>query len=289
MTRPLIIAHRGASAYLPENTLEAFNLAFTQGADAIETDLVPTVDGTLILRHENNLTDTTNIADHPELAHLHQESTAYNGAPLHGWFTETLTVDQIRTLTAREHLPHLRPGSATHNDRYQIPTLDDLLTLPSIADKALILELKHEPMFRARGIHMIPMLTAALKQTPLPARTRIMIQTFTLDTALRVKEALPHIPALFIIPATPTYPVTPAEIRHLATLIDGVSIDTTHLNAPGLAETLAETGLLTYTWTSQLETPENISDPDWYTDRIAQRPHGMFTDHPDRLHAALHR
>ena len=52
---PLLIAHRGASAYRPEHTLAAYTLAIDQGADFIEPDFVATADGELIARHENAL------------------------------------------------------------------------------------------------------------------------------------------------------------------------------------------------------------------------------------------
>ena len=67
-TAPLIIAHRGASGYLPEHTLEAYALAVEQGADIIEPDLVITKDGVLVARHDRYLSTTTNIADIPEFA-----------------------------------------------------------------------------------------------------------------------------------------------------------------------------------------------------------------------------
>ncbi|NDC19510.1 MAG: glycerophosphodiester phosphodiesterase, partial [Microbacteriaceae bacterium] len=61
MSAPLVIAHRGASAYRPENTLEAFELGIQQGADGIEFDLVTTKDQELVIRHENTLSGTTNV------------------------------------------------------------------------------------------------------------------------------------------------------------------------------------------------------------------------------------
>ena len=66
--RPLIIGHRGASGYLPEHTLPGYRLAIKLGADYIEPDLVSTKDGVLIARHEPDITNTTNVADHPEFA-----------------------------------------------------------------------------------------------------------------------------------------------------------------------------------------------------------------------------
>ena len=65
---PLIIGHRGASGYLPENTLEAYQLAITQGAEAIEPDLISTKDGVLIARHDPNLATSTDVASRPEFA-----------------------------------------------------------------------------------------------------------------------------------------------------------------------------------------------------------------------------
>ena len=58
---PLVIAHRGASGYLPEHTLAAYKKAIDMGADFIEPDLVVTKDGILVARHEPNITATTNV------------------------------------------------------------------------------------------------------------------------------------------------------------------------------------------------------------------------------------
>ena len=63
--RPILIAHRGASGYLPEHTLMAYALAIAQGADFIEPDLVITKDGVLIARHGNEIGGTTDVASVP--------------------------------------------------------------------------------------------------------------------------------------------------------------------------------------------------------------------------------
>jgi glycerophosphoryl diester phosphodiesterase len=62
---PLVIAHRGASGYRPEHTRSAYELAITLGADAIEPDIVATRDGVLVLRHENEISGTTDVASRP--------------------------------------------------------------------------------------------------------------------------------------------------------------------------------------------------------------------------------
>ncbi|MBC6474502.1 MAG: hypothetical protein GDA48_18235 [Hormoscilla sp. GM102CHS1] len=96
----MIIGHRGASGYLPENTLAAFSLAIEMGADAIELDIVPTQEGELIARHENDLTHTTNISQFPEFADLLRTKSIY-GQEITGWFTEDFTLAEIKTLTVK--------------------------------------------------------------------------------------------------------------------------------------------------------------------------------------------
>jgi glycerophosphoryl diester phosphodiesterase len=72
---PIVIAHRGASGYRPEHTLAAYRLAADLGADFIEPDLVSTSDGVLVARHENEISGTTDVADHPELANRRTTKT----------------------------------------------------------------------------------------------------------------------------------------------------------------------------------------------------------------------
>ena len=60
--RPLVIGHRGAPGYRPEHTEASYRLAFALGVDAVEPDLVATRDGVLVLRHENEISGTTDVA-----------------------------------------------------------------------------------------------------------------------------------------------------------------------------------------------------------------------------------
>src|SRR3954470_20339240 len=101
MTAPIVIAHRGASGERPEHTLLSYALAIEQGADFIEPDLVPTKDGVLVARHENNIAETTDVAAHPEFA-ARKTVRTIDGAPATGWFTEDFTLAELKTLRARE-------------------------------------------------------------------------------------------------------------------------------------------------------------------------------------------
>ncbi|HEU0182926.1 MAG TPA: glycerophosphodiester phosphodiesterase family protein, partial [Agromyces mariniharenae] len=88
--RPLVIGHRGASGYRPEHTRSAYELAFALGADAVEPDIVSTRDGVLVLRHENEISGTTDVATRPEFAGK-RTTREVDGKPLTGWFTEDFT------------------------------------------------------------------------------------------------------------------------------------------------------------------------------------------------------
>ena len=84
---PIVIGHRGASGYRPEHTLAAYELAARMGADYVEPDLVSTKDGVLVARHENEISGTTDVADHPEFA-SRKTTKSIDGTPVTGWFTE---------------------------------------------------------------------------------------------------------------------------------------------------------------------------------------------------------
>ena len=101
---PSVIGHRGASGYRPENTLASYELAARLGADRIEPDIVPTRDGVLVLRHESEVTHSTDVATRSDLADL-RTTRVVDGAEVTGWFTEDLTFAELRSLRAVEPRP----------------------------------------------------------------------------------------------------------------------------------------------------------------------------------------
>src|SRR3954454_2897823 len=125
---PIVIGHRGAPAYRPEHTLVSYQLAIDMGADYIEPDLVSTKDHKLVARHEPNITDTTDVANHPEFASRRTTKTI-DGVTQTGWFTDDFTLAELRTLRAKERLPDLRPANTAFNGRYQIPTFQEVVDL----------------------------------------------------------------------------------------------------------------------------------------------------------------
>lgn len=122
---PIVIGHRGASGLRPEHTLAAYELAIAQGANFIEPDLVSTKDGVLIARHENEISGTTDVADHPEFADR-RTTKMIDGVAVTGWFTEDFTLAEIKTLRATERLTF---RDQSYNGLFEIPTLQEIIDL----------------------------------------------------------------------------------------------------------------------------------------------------------------
>ena len=164
-----LLGHRGASGYRPEHTLASYELAIQQCADYIEPDVVPTKDGRLVARHEPNITETTDVADHPEFASLKKTKSIDGGKPQEGWFTEDFTLAQLRTLRAKERLPLVRPDNTAFDGLYPIPTIEEVFDLAkhsrSCSGKPIGVapETKHPTYFRSIALPTEPKLLNALE------------------------------------------------------------------------------------------------------------------------------
>jgi glycerophosphoryl diester phosphodiesterase len=185
--KPIVIAHRGASGERPEHTLLAYRLAIAEGADFIEPDLVLTKDGHFVVRHENEIAGTTDVASRPEFAGR-KATKLIDGQSITGWFTEDFTLAEIKTLRARERLPALRPGSAMFDGQGQIPTYKDVVDLAKAESKRLgrtigtYPEMKHPSYFAALGMPMEQRLADALKAYGLDSKSApVFVQCFEVE------------------------------------------------------------------------------------------------------------
>ncbi|MBC3992142.1 glycerophosphodiester phosphodiesterase [Streptomyces sp. AC563] len=165
---PTVVAHRGASGYRPEHTLGAYQLALDMGAHVIEQDLVPTKDGHLVCRHENDITGTTDVASHPEFADRKTTKTV-DGAKLTGWFTEDFTLAELKTLRATERIPGTRRQNTLYDGRWEVPTFAEVLEWAEREGKRrgrrvwLHIETKHPTYFRDIGLALEPRLAKLLR------------------------------------------------------------------------------------------------------------------------------
>jgi len=179
---PLIIGHRGAPGYRPEHTRPSYELALAQGADAVEPDLVASRDGVLLVRHENEMSGTTDVASRPEFAHL-RVTKEIDGRELTGWFTEDFTWAELSTLRAVERLPRLRPGSAAFDGLFPVMRFTDLLSLLSEERShtaGLVVELKHASYFSSIGLPLDELLEIELSESRMgpPSPDRLVIESF---------------------------------------------------------------------------------------------------------------
>ncbi|MFZ9395340.1 MAG: glycerophosphodiester phosphodiesterase family protein [Erythrobacter sp.] len=190
----VVIAHRGASADRPEHTLAAYELAIDQGADYIEPDLVVTKDLVLVARHENELSDTTDVASREEFEDRRRDKII-DGQRLAGWFAEDFTLAELRTLRAKERLPAIRPANARFDGLYQVPTLEEIVRLVRAKEAqtgrriGLYPELKHPHfLLQEAGIDMVDLLLGELQRLGIVASDPVFIQSFEVGALQRLNQ-----------------------------------------------------------------------------------------------------
>jgi glycerophosphoryl diester phosphodiesterase len=181
-TEPKILAHRGASGYLPEETLEAYQLAIDMGADAVETDLISTKDGVLIARHDPNLAISTDVASKPEFASRKRVDWLVDGEKQTGWFAHDFTLAEIKTLGAKSTDAE-RPQQ--FNGKYKIITFQELVDLVKAQslkqgrDIAVYPETKNPTYHRDLGLPLEDKLVAIIKAAGWNSKSApIYVQSF---------------------------------------------------------------------------------------------------------------
>lgn len=312
---PILIGHRGASGYRPEHTLAAYRLAIAQGADYIEPDLVSTKDGVLVARHENEISGTTDVADHPEFADR-RATKVIDGRPVTGWFTEDFTYRELRTLRAKERLPQVRPDNTAYDGQERIPTLDQVIKLARRAGVGIYPETKHPTYFDSIGLSLEEPLVAALEKRRLDdADDPVIIQSFEVSN-LRELDTMVDVPLAQLVDAAggpadlpgTTYAsmLTPAGLREIATYADGLGANKFVVLPRGATTPTAvvadahAAGLIVHVWTLRLENQfmdarfTTGTDPNAPGDLAAEARafldagvDGIFSDHPDVVAGVL--
>ena len=190
----LVIAHRGASAERPEHTLAAYERAIDQGADYIEPDLVATKDLILVSRHENELSETTDVSSREEFESRRREKMI-DGQLVAGWFAEDFTLEELRTLRAKERIPAIRPANVAFNGLYQVPTFEEIVKLVRAkeAEKGrkigLYPELKHPTfLLEEAGIDLVDLFLRDARQLGLSAEDPIFVQSFEVGALRRLNQ-----------------------------------------------------------------------------------------------------
>lgn len=256
------------------------------GVDAVEPDVVVSKDGVLVVRHENEISGTTDVSGRAEFADRRTTKTI-DGVELTGWFTEDFTWDELATLRCRERLPKLRPSSASFDDEQPVLRLRDVLDLVRAAsleqgrEIGVVLEIKHATYFDGLGWDVAELVEAELvaagwARGELP----LTIEAFESTVLRRLRERGIRGAYVYLLEAAgrpfdmiaalgrgaPTYKdtVRPAGLDALVGVVDGISVDKRMILAPdklgrmtGPTRVIADAharGLRIYTWTCR---PEN--------------------------------
>ncbi|MFJ9077014.1 glycerophosphodiester phosphodiesterase [Streptomyces sp. NPDC102278] len=208
---PTVIGHRGASGYRPEHTLGSYGLALDLGADIIEQDLVPTKDGHLVCRHENEIGGTTDVADHPAFA-SRRATKSVDGVSVTGWFTEDFTLAELKTLRAKERIPAVRRRNTLYDGRWAVPTFEEVLRW---ADREgdrrgrriwLHVETKHPTYFRGLGLGLEEPLARLLRRYGRDGRDApLFLQSFE-PSSIRRLARLVSAPRVVLLSAANTRP-----------------------------------------------------------------------------------
>lgn len=314
----LVIAHRGASGYVPEHTLAAYRLAILLGADYIEPDLVWTQDGVPVARHESRLDGTTDVAFRPEFA-TRRGTRVVDGEEQEGWFSNDFTLAELETLRARERLPKLRPANTAFNDFFPVPTLQQIIDLVREMETrlgrriGLYPELKSPAYVRSLGIEPEESLVKILAANGYSRRDDpVYIQSFEAASLQRLNKITPLKLVLLLSrdsdDTAAADPRTSDEgLARIARFADGVGVEKYGFLIPrdgdgrlltsqatDFSSRARQAGLKVHAWTFRAENeflPTNLQrgrSPSGRGDSLAEHLafiaagiDGLFSDQPD--------
>lgn len=306
-----MIGHRGASGYRPEHSAAAYELAFGLGADFVEPDIVATRDGELVLRHENEISGTTDVREHPRFA-ARRTTKTIDGVEQTGWFTEDFTWAELATLRCVERLPALRPASAAFDGQFGILRLSDLLEILDAAPRPILLvaEIKHATYFASIGLPLDELFARDVRQWA--TADNLIVESFEQSVLTRIRRLGVAGKFVYLIEKrgaaedliaayrgrAPSYAsqLTQEGLAKLASEVDGISPNSAMLrgaSGAALVDRAHALGLTVFTWTLRAENSflkrrfrsgAAAEHGDWlasFTEVMRTGVDGVFADQPD--------
>jgi glycerophosphoryl diester phosphodiesterase len=318
LPRPVVIGHRGAPAYRPEHTTASYELAIDLGAEVIEPDVVVSRDGVLVVRHESELSLSTDVATRSEFADR-RSVREVDGQPCTGWFTEDFTLAELRTLRAVERMPEFRPLNAAYDGRFGILTLAEVVDLArtrSTAERQIrvLAELKHPGWSAEQGVPMAELVTDELRRLGAtdehgPVLLQSLDPGVLRDLRTRLGEHGPQMVQLVDDCAEGDRMVTPAGLREISTYAQGIAPSVERILGPeggpvagrsDLVDQAHRAALAVFTWTLRAENaflpqhlrigdaPAGLGDATGVARQLlALGVDGLITDSPDHAAQAL--
>ena len=273
-----LVAHRGASAYAPEHTLDAYRLALEQGADYVEQDLAVSKDGVLVCIHDLTLDRTTDVEEVFPDRFTEDRSS---GTPVRRWLVNDFTLAEIKRLDAGSWFGAKFAGA-------RIPTFQEAIDL--VKGKAgLYPELKDPEFYRARGVSPEKPLAEALRKNGLidDPKTPVIIQSFD-DTTIRLlSKELPQVPRVFLVEARAINLVdSPEKLRGIARWATGLGPNKGIItNEPRVVKWAHDAGLTVTPWTFRSSSTGTFASVRAEMEKFlyGYGVDAVFTDNPDQF------
>lgn len=267
-----VFGHRGACGYLPENTMESFELAFDLGCSAIEFDVVMTKDLIPVIRHDRDFSLTTDISRH--------------GLP--SVMVDDLNLSDLKNVRATERYPDSRMESAKRDGEFAIPTLREVLTNPSLDGKHLIVELKYGKHYKEAGIDLIGAVLSDIDAAQPESRNiRITIEAFEFSVLKEAKQRIGARAKYVFLSAPDMLPVGYSELTddlldEIAENFEGLSVHYSMILNSDLVARTKQRGLTMFTYTARIETAEGEVSQ-WFERLATTGVDGIFCDQPDLM------
>ena len=273
-----LVAHRGASAYAPEHTLEAYRLAMEQGADYVEQDLAVTKDGVLVCIHDLTLERTTNVEEvFPDRAVADK-----SGSGTKRWLVGDFTLAEIKRLDAGSWFNPKFAGA-------RIPTFQE--AIDAVGTRAgLYPELKDPAFYRERGVSPEKLLAASLQKNRLAAGAgakRVIIQSFDETTVKLLVKELPEVARVWLVDPASAGKIDSADkVKAAAAWATGLGPNKAIVAArPELVKWAHDAGLTVTPWTFRSSNPGAFKSVREEMEKFLYEygVDAVFTDNPDQF------
>ncbi|HVL67541.1 MAG TPA: glycerophosphodiester phosphodiesterase family protein [Vicinamibacterales bacterium] len=275
-----LVAHRGASAYAPEHTLAAYELAIEQRADFVEQDLGVTKDGVLVCIHDLSLERTTNVEEVFPGRSVEMDTPT---GKARRWLVADFTLAEIKQLDAGSWFDAKFAGA-------KIPTFQE--AIDAIGTRAgLYPELKDPAFYRARGVSPEKLLADVLRKNRLVpdagAPSRVIIQSFDDATVKRLAQELPTVPRVWLVEAASASRIdSPEKVREVAAWATGLGPNKGIVAArPELVKWAHAAGLTVTPWTFRSSNTGTFPSVRAEMEKFLYEygVDAVFTDNPDQF------
>lgn len=291
----IVIAHRGASGYLPEHTLEAYAMAYAMGADYIEPDLVLTKDGTFVILHDITLEDTTDVEQ------VFPDRRRDDGR----WYAADFTLDEIKQLrvherTRKDGTPYFPNRFPLNRSKFEVPTFTEMIELiqglntSTGRDVGIYPEIKRPGWHAKQGLPMEEALLEILSQYGYTGPdAKVYVQSFEASALKKLRfelgTELPLVQLIGSRGATYNAMVTEEGLDEIATYADGIGPSKVRIETnPDLVQWAHARGLVVHPYTFRADALPKSGQYQTFEEELHQfyvvyDVDGLFTDFPDRV------